>query len=76
MTCFSNEEERSAELDDVVPFLLESKLKERGAHIETAEPSQEKVVTDGRLVTGQNPASATGVGQALADVIRQQAVVA
>lgn len=76
MTCFSDEEERSAELDDVVPFLLESKLKERGAHVETAEPFQKKVVTDGRLVTGQNPASATGVGQALADVIHQQSVVA
>lgn len=76
MTCFSDEEERSAELDDVVPFLLESKLKERGAHIETAEPFQQKVVIDGRLVTGQNPASATGVGQALADVIRQQSVMA
>jgi len=76
MTCFTDDEERSMELDDVVPFLLESKLEERGAHIEAAEPFQDNVKVDGRLVTGQNPASATGVGQALADVIRERSVMA
>lgn len=76
MTCFTNEEERSAELDDVVPFLLESKLEARGAHIEAADPFEKNVKVDGRLVTGQNPASATGVGRALADVIRERSVMA
>lgn len=69
MTCFTNEEEREAGAEDVVPFLLESRLEERGATIEKADPYREKVVVDGRLVTGQNPASARGVGEAVARVL-------
>lgn len=66
VTCFTNEEERAVERDEVVPFLLESRLRELGATIRKAEPWQEKVTVDGRLVTGQNPASAEGVGEAVA----------
>lgn len=76
MTCFTNEEEREAGAEDVVPFLLESRLEERGATIEKADPHQEKVVVDGRLVTGQNPASARGVGGAIAGALAGEATPA
>ena len=70
VSAFTNEEEESVKLDKVVPFLLESKLIERGAILEKVGLWQEKVVTDGRLVTGQNPASAKGVGEALLQVLQ------
>lgn len=76
ITCFTDVEERDVELEDVVPFLLESRLRKRGARIEKAEPWQEKVSVDGRLVTGQNPASAEGVGKALAKVLNLEPVTA
>jgi putative intracellular protease/amidase len=69
LNAFTNEEEIAVKLENVVPFLLESKLIERGAKFEKAGLWQEKVVTDGRLVTGQNPASAKGVGEAILAVL-------
>lgn len=62
---FTNEEERAQELEDVVPFLLEDKLKERGATFEKGDKWQEYAVIDDRLITGQNPSSATKVGKLL-----------
>lgn len=58
LTSFTNNEERATKQDKVVPFLLESTLKERGAKFSGTKNWQENVVVDGRLVTGQNPASA------------------
>ena len=58
---FTNEEEKAMELDDVVPFLLESKLVERGAEFRKSANFEPHVETSERLVTGQNPASAKGV---------------
>ncbi|RVU43014.1 type 1 glutamine amidotransferase domain-containing protein [Lujinxingia sediminis] len=69
VTGFTDAEERAVELDQVVPFLLESELRERGANFEGADNFQENVVVDGRLITGQNPASATGVGEAIVEVL-------
>jgi putative intracellular protease/amidase len=70
VTGFSNAEEDAAELTPVMPFLLESMLVERGGRYQKAAGLwQECVVTDGRLVTGQNPASAAGVGRALARLL-------
>lgn len=62
---FTNEEEVAVKLDKVVPFLLEDKLKERGAQFEKSGLWQTHVVTDQRLVTGQNPQSAKAVGEAV-----------
>lgn len=70
VTSFTNEEEAAVELDGVVPFLLESRLRERGADFSKADPFQEHVVTDGRLITGQNPASARGVGKAMVKLLK------
>jgi putative intracellular protease/amidase len=65
VSAFTNEEERAAGLAEVVPFLLESKLIERGARMRAAPNWQAMVVTSERLVSGQNPASATGVAEAM-----------
>lgn len=67
---FTDEEEKAVELADVVPFLLESKLRERGGQFSQAENFERHVVVSDRLVTGQNPASATGVAEAVVDLIR------
>ncbi|MEK7358262.1 MAG: type 1 glutamine amidotransferase domain-containing protein, partial [Bdellovibrionota bacterium] len=69
VTGFSNAEEEAAELTKVMPFLLETALIDHGAKFENAALWQKKVVTDGRLVTGQNPASAAGVGAAIAKIL-------
>ena len=62
VSAFTNEEETETKLSNVVPFLLESKLEERGANFNKAKNWQPIVVVDGRLITGQNPASAKAVG--------------
>jgi putative intracellular protease/amidase len=71
LTSFTNEEEAAVGLLDAVPFALESRLIERGARFVKEANFAENAVADGRLVTGQNPASATKtaelVVQALAD---------
>jgi putative intracellular protease/amidase len=51
-------------LDQIVPFALESRLKERGAKYESAALWSSFAVRDGKLVTGQNPASSLAVAQA------------
>ena len=65
VAAFTDAEEQAAGLTDVVPFLLQSRLEELGAKHTGAENFQAHVVADGRLVTGQNPASAHGVAAAV-----------
>lgn len=67
---FTNEEEEAAGLTDVVPFLLEDELIKRGADFQKTDNWAIKVSVDGRLVTGQNPASATAVGEALLEQLQ------
>lgn len=64
VAAFSNDEERAVGMAAVVPFFLADELAARGAVLDTAPPFLPHVVVDGRLVTGQNPASATGVAEA------------
>ncbi|OAA57083.1 peptidase c56 [Niveomyces insectorum RCEF 264] len=68
---FTDEEERAVGLDHAVPFLVEKRLREIGAHFESAPAFQEKVVVDGNLITGQNPASAHAVGRAIVDELQR-----
>jgi putative intracellular protease/amidase len=63
VSAFTNTEEVAVGLSDVVPFALESRLIERGAKHTKADNFQTHVVVSDRLVTGQNPASAAGVGE-------------
>lgn len=69
VSAFTNEEEAAVKLTEVVPFLLESKLIERGARFTKAPNFQRHVVVSERLVTGQNPASAAGVAEALVGLL-------
>lgn len=65
VTGFSNSEETAVGLRDVVPFLLEDMLKASGANYSSADDWAVHVVTDGTLVTGQNPASSEAAAHAL-----------
>lgn len=65
ISAFTNDEERAVGLYDTVPFLLADVLQERGAKHVHAPNFQAQVVVSDRLVTGQNPASATGVAEAM-----------
>ena len=67
LASFTDEEEAEVKYTKVVPYLLATTLKQRGALHQAAPNWSENVVTDGRLITGQNPASAHGVGPALVD---------
>lgn len=60
---FTNCEEDEVGRTAIVPFLLETKLIERGATFKAAKNWAENVVVSDRLVTGQNPQSATAVGR-------------
>jgi putative intracellular protease/amidase len=73
VAAFTNEEESAVKLEKVVPFSLQDKLVERGAKHQAAPKFDAKVVVDGRLVTGQNPASATGVGEEMVKLLEQTA---
>jgi putative intracellular protease/amidase len=57
VSAFTNGEESDAVLDKIVPFLLEDMLRSRGANYEKGESWLPFVVRDGKLITGQNPAS-------------------
>ena len=65
LTAFTDSEEHAVKLEAVVPFLLARTLVERGAAHQPAPDWTANVVVDGRLVTGQNPQSASGVGAAM-----------
>ncbi len=62
---FTNEEEIGVGLEKVVPFMLETKLIERGAIFEKSGLWQKHITTDQRIITGQNPQSAQAVGEAI-----------
>ena len=73
VTAFSNAEEDTMKLSEFMPFMLETKLNEAsgGKYVKAAEQWGEKVVVDGNVITGQNPASAKGLGEALAKALRK-----
>lgn len=62
---FSNSEEDAVALTDVVPFLLEDELKQRGGDYQRADDWMPYAVQDGLIITGQNPASSSLVAQKL-----------
>ena len=57
VTGFTNTEEEAVGLTDVVPFLVEDMLKTNGGTYKKGDDWASFVVTDGKLITGQNPAS-------------------
>lgn len=66
---FTDAEEKGIGMTEVVPFRLSAALTGRGAVHETGPSYLPFVVTDGRIVTGQNPASATATAQAVLDLL-------
>lgn len=70
VAAFTDSEEHAVKLEKVVPFLLASTLTKRGAIHKPAADWTANVVVDGRLVTGQNPQSAGGVGAAMRELLR------
>jgi len=73
VTGFTNGEEEAVQLTKVVPFLVEDELKRLGAIFEKVPNWQPHSIVDGRLITGQNPASSTGAAQALLKLMTQRA---
>jgi catechol 2,3-dioxygenase-like lactoylglutathione lyase family enzyme len=65
VTGFTNGEEEAVQLTHVVPFLVEDELLRLGATFEKVANWQPFSIVDGRLITGQNPASSTLAAQAL-----------
>ena len=65
VTGFSNTEEDAVQLTKIVPFLVEDELKKLGGLYEKGADWGSHVVVDGRLVTGQNPASSFAAAEAL-----------
>ena len=63
LTSFTDEEERAAQLDQQMPFLLESKLRELGAEFVAKPNFTEHVEQDGNIITGQNPQSTEKIVQ-------------
>ena len=76
VACFSNEEEKAVGLERMVPFLLESKLRDLGAEIDPAPAFEPRVCVDEFLITGQNPASSAGAAEALIEVLRGARIAA
>lgn len=71
VTGFTNTEEAAVQLTDVVPFLLEDELKNKGANYSKKEDWASYVVTDGLLITGQNPASSEAAAEALIALLKK-----
>jgi len=70
VTGFTNSEEEAAQLTHVVPFLVEDMLVQAGARYSKGPDFQPHVVTDGKLITGQNPASSEPAAHAVLEQLR------
>ena len=70
VTGFTNTEEEAVQLTNVVPFLLEDELKNKGGIYSKKEDWASYVVKDGLLITGQNPASSGEAAKELLDVLK------
>ncbi len=72
VTGFANTEEEAAQLTKVVPFLVEDMLVTNGGMYTKRADWQPHVVTDGKLITGQNPASSEPAARAVLAQLRAQ----
>lgn len=69
VTGFSNAEEAAVGLTDVVPFLVEDMLTQKGGRYSKGDLWQSHVLVDGKLITGQNPASSEAAARALLKIV-------
>ncbi len=70
VTGFTNTEEAAVGLTEVVPFLVEDMLRDNGGKYSKKDDWQSHAVTDGHLVTGQNPASSEAAAEAVLALLR------
>ena len=70
VTGFTNTEEEAVGLTDVVPFLVEDMLKANGGQYEKGADWVSFVLRDGKLVTGQNPASSAAAAQEILGLLK------
>ncbi len=73
ITGFTNSEEAAMHLVEVVPYLVESALREQGANFLASADIGVHVVQDGQLITGENPASSRATAHALLDALNDKA---
>jgi putative intracellular protease/amidase len=71
VTGFTNTEEEEVQLTEVVPFLVEDELKRLGGLFEKVGNWESFAITDGHLITGQNPASSTAGAWALVKLLAE-----
>lgn len=71
VTGFTREEEIDFGTINDIPFLLEESLARNAVRYNKVQPWQELVIEDDRVITGQNPASAHGVGVAIANLLAE-----
>ena len=69
VTGFTNTEEDAVQLTDIVPFLVEDMLKANGGNYSKIEDWSPYAIVDGKLITGQNPASSEKVAEELLKMI-------
>jgi putative intracellular protease/amidase len=69
IAAFTNAEERAVELEQRMPFLLETRLKDLGAQVDVAPPWSDQVVVDGHLITGQNPQSSGSAARKVIELL-------
>lgn len=72
LTAFSDAEEMAMGLEQAVPFLLESTLRELGALVGVGENFAPHVIRDGNLITGQNPASSELAARRVLEALERQ----
>lgn len=70
VTGFTNTEEEAVQLTDVVPFLLEDELKNKGGIYSKKEDWASYIIKDGLLITGQNPASSEAAAEELLKLLK------
>jgi putative intracellular protease/amidase len=76
VTGFTNGEEADVQLTTIVPFLVEDELLRLGAIFEKVRNWEPHSIVDGRLLTGQNPASSTSAAEKLLKLVGQKAAAA
>ena len=69
VTCFTNEEEGIVKLKELVPFLLETRIRELGGNFIAEKPWAEHVEVDGNLITGQNQNSALLIAEKIVEYL-------
>ncbi|MFD2639508.1 type 1 glutamine amidotransferase domain-containing protein [Piscibacillus salipiscarius] len=69
VSAFTDSEEKEMQLDEHMPFMLESKLREKGANFEHGDNWEDYSVRDGNLVTGQNPQSSRSAADQVVDAL-------